>query len=334
MPLYLFLLLLFFSFPIDSQEEPHFKRSIGLIVDKNFRGEYEFAERVKIACEKLQWEAYISDVNFFKDTTAHYDWIFTLVHKKKCHLKSDNYLILFDPEHHFFNQDGRLKKSYLDYTGYLTIYENIDLLLKDKKIVYDKKWYPTVQYQAYQKVTPTCLFYFIGHWGDRLLNDKYKILQHKLAEMSYAHLFGNPEVGDAYGKAFKGSLPYDGTSVIKKISEMGVCLVLHSKTHLKHEIPSGRIFEAAAASAVIISDLNPFVMKHFGDAVLYVNEELSGEEVFEQIDSHMRWIQKKPDEALKMAYRAHQIFEDCFTLEQQLLDFNDFRDAMKLVNGN
>lgn len=306
------------------------ERSICLVINREFRGEREFAERMRIACKNLLWKVQISDYHDFQDADCNYDWIFTLVPEKKCSLKHADYLILFDPVNHYFNQEGHLKDKYQDYTGFLTTYENCDLLLEDikEKQFYPKRWYPTAQFRPYRKVTPTRLFYFIGHWGDRYSDQKYQILQHKLAQTSYANLFGHPYMGRAFGKAFKGDIAYNGESVINVISEMGVCLVLHSEVHLKYGIPSGRIFEAAAASAVIIADLNPFVVDHFGDAVFYVNQELSGEELFKQIDSHMQWIQNHPEEALKMAKRAHQIFEEKFLLEQQLLDFNNFHFSL------
>ena len=100
--------------------------------------------------------------------------------------------------------------------------------------------------------------------------------------------------------------------------------MLHSESHHKYKIPSGRIFEAVAASAVVITDRNPFVMEHFGDSLLYIDQTLSGDEMFNQIDAHVMWIQNHPEEALEMAKRAHQIFEEKFLLEQQLLQFDEF----------
>lgn len=313
---------------LHSQEESRFKRSICLIINESFRGEREFAERIRIACEHLQWNVQITHLNSFQEADCHCDWIFTLVPEKKCSLRHDDYLFLFDPEHHYFDRDGHLSEKYLGYTGYLTTYKETDLLLEDvkysKKGLYSKQWYPTAQYRTYRKVTPTRLFCFLGHWGDRLVDLRYQTLYHQLAQTKYANLFGDPLVGIQYGEAFKGNINYDGESVINFISEMGICLVLHSETHLKYGIPSGRIFEAAAASAVIIADLNPFVIEHFGDTVLYIDQELSGEEMFKQIDAHMTWIRKHAKEALKMAQKAYRIFEEHFLLEQQLLDFNEF----------
>jgi len=103
------------------------------------------------------------------------------------------------------------------------------------------------------------------------------------------------------------------------MQECGIVLILHSETHLKGNAPTGRIFEAAAASCVVISDRHPFVIQEFGDSVLYIDQDESAEEMARQIESHLGWIQSHPAAAQEMAEKCHRIFEERFTLEQQLL---------------
>ncbi len=319
-----------------SQDQVCDKRSICIITKEGFRGECEFANRMKIACARLGWEIDVCDLSSFQDSNYDCDWIFTMVPKKKCSLIHDDYLILFDPIHHFFNRKGGLNKEYKSYLGFLTTYDNIDQIVGDlqhtKKQLYPKRWYPTVQYRPYRKVIPSRLFYIIANWGNRLSDEKYKILQSKLALTDYTSLYGISKLKDIYGEAFKGEISYDGESLIDLISEHGVCLILHSDTHIKYEIPSGRIFEAVAASAVVISDLNPFVIKNFGDSVLYIDQNLDGSSMFEQIDAHIHWIKNHSKQALIMAKKAHKILENNFLLEDQLLDFNNFRESIKFKN--
>lgn len=330
------LILYLLSWPLTflySKEECLLRLSINIIIRNDFRGEREFAERIKAACKNLQWNAEIYDLSALENSDRVCDWSLTLVPGKACCSKQNDYLILFEPTHHYFTSDGHLHQNYLDYAGYLTTYKNTELLLEDiayePERFYCKRWYPTVQYRPYKQVAPQYLFYFLGLWGDRYENSRYLTLQSKLAQKNYTAFFGSPIIGAPYGNAFRGAIDYNGEAVLDLISEMGVCLVLHSKTHLHYGIPSGRIFEAAAASAVILSDLNPFVIEHFGDSVFYVDQELSGEEMFEQIDAHMTWIQNHPEKALEMARKAHKIFEEKFLLEDQLLDFDQFHRSRR-----
>jgi glycosyltransferase involved in cell wall biosynthesis len=115
---------------------------------------------------------------------------------------------------------------------------------------------------------------------------------------------------------------YDGKSLINAIKEAGVSLVLHSQEHLDNEVISGRIFEAAAAGAVIISDRHGFVTREFKDAVLYIDidkdNKLPADEMFSQIYTHLIWVLEHPVEAEKLARKAHSIFSAKFTLEDQL----------------
>lgn len=81
----------------------------------------------------------------------------------------------------------------------------------------------------------------------------------------------------------------------------GVTLILHAPDHFLGQTPTGRIFEACAASTVIISDRHPFLEKHFSNSILYIDQEKPSEELYLQIDAHMRWIQKHPVEANLLA---------------------------------
>ena len=49
---------------------------------------------------------------------------------------------------------------------------------------------------------------------------------------------------------------------------------------------------------------------------LYVDH--ARDDLFEQIDAHMRWIKENPEEAKLKALKAHEIFLKKFTLEKQL----------------
>ncbi|MDR0678755.1 MAG: hypothetical protein LBF24_00680, partial [Puniceicoccales bacterium] len=56
----------------------------------------------------------------------------------------------------------------------------------------------------------------------------------------------------------------------------------------------------------------------FGDSVLYVDQENEPEEMFRQIDGHMKWILTHPKEAVVLARRSHRIFVEKFPLEREV----------------
>lgn len=314
-PLRLFFIALFLLTNFLSAE-----RSVALIVCENFRGERELAERIKIAGRNIGWEV---DVCNKKCTAVDYDYVLTLVPSKGSLSRKNNYLVLFDPHYHYFTSEGQLMRKYLHYKGYLTTFEPKKPFLRTMKQVLPMRWYPTVQYLPYRPPTPQGLFYFLCTWGERSGSERYKTLLKLLANEEYTRFYGTKAAGAPYLQSYRGGVPYDGISGLNLISEAGICLVMHCKEHLQEGIPTGRIFEASAASAVIICDENPFVRKEFGDAVLYFDQNLSGEEMFAQIDAHVRWILSHPDEAQELARRAHAIFEDKFLLEEQLVRFDE-----------
>jgi hypothetical protein len=112
--------------------------------------------------------------------------------------------------------------------------------------------------------------------------------------------------------SYRGLVYWDGGALLRVMRDAGVSLVLHSDDHLVGATVSPRIFEAAAAANVIICDKHPFVIEHFGDSVLYVNQEAGPEEMFRQIDGHMEWILNNQQQAIDLARRSHRIFTENF----------------------
>jgi phosphoglycerol transferase len=112
------------------------------------------------------------------------------------------------------------------------------------------------------------------------------------------------------------------------MKKAGVALVLHSGSHLRSHTITSRIFEAAAASCVIICDEHKFVKDNFGDSVLYIDVTKSPEEIFKQIDTHMQWILANPEKAIELARRSHKIFVDNFTLEKEVDKIKKFYDRI------
>jgi hypothetical protein len=289
--------------------------------------------RIKAAGENLGWNVTLLDSGALTYPKKKFDWILTLTAdcvKKMRRFNSCNYLAIFDPCNHVFSKDFYLSGQFAHYDGYVKTFKG-SLSFRGEEVsnVYPMAWYPSAQYRAYREFSPQKLFYFVGQWGDRCHDVKYKTLQRLLSEQDYTCFFGSPEWGTQYASAYRGEISYAAESIQDEIAKMGICLVLHSDIHIRHQIPSGRIFEAAASPSVIISDMNPFVQQHFGDSVLYVDQTASAEEIFRQIDAYVHWILTHPEEAKQMAARSHKIFCEKFLLEQQLLQFDKWHQSVQ-----
>ena len=105
------------------------------------------------------------------------------------------------------------------------------------------------------------------------------------------------------------------TDLQQVLNKHGIALCIHSKFHNAAGIPSSRIFEIISSGAIAISDRNPFVVRYFGNNVLYFDHNLSAEEIYKQIDDHVNWVKNNPKKAEIMAKNAHQILQDKFTTE-------------------
>lgn len=321
--------LLFVCFFLNAVE-----RHIGLLIKPDFRGEISFAYRIQAACKNLHWLADVIDIDDPEELKKNsYDFVISLVPGVYEHPKCKNYLAIFDPVHHYFDEKGFLKKRYRSYDGYLLSFSPGSSGIEKKDFEDDRKfpyipWYPSAQRTEYQTVDPSHLFYICCAWGDRLENENFQQLLNLLDAAPYARLYGNPQFQPFYPHSYQGSIPYNQRRLYEVAAQAGVGLVLHSSTHNIYGLPSGRIFEMAAASTVIISDQNSFVQTHFGDSVLYINTDEDGPSIHKQIQDHMDWIQVNKTLALEKAKKAHEIYIEKFLLEDQLLRLGAFHDRL------
>lgn len=161
--------------------------------------------------------------------------------------------------------------------------------------------------------SPKTRLFFGGDSWDRYRSRDVAKLYKLLDNTGYFDLYGTKSFGL---NSYKGFITYGENTVLDAMRKSGVALVLHSEGHFKDDIPTARIFEAIAASTVVITDRLPFIVKNFGDSVLYIDRDKSSEEMFKQIDAHMKWILSHPQKAIELAQRSHEIFLKNFTLER------------------
>ena len=162
------------------------------------------------------------------------------------------------------------------------------------------------------------------HGGDSLRGKHHVPLYALLDSTGYFESYGPKEtIGKFAPKSYGGCIE-DQEKFLELMKAAGVALVLHQAESLRNGTISSRIFEAVAASCVIISDRHPFVVRHFGDSALYIDHDVSPEEMFRQIDDHVQWILANPNEAIELARRSHDIFSKKFPLENEVCRLENF----------
>lgn len=167
------------------------------------------------------------------------------------------------------------------------------------------------------------LIFFGSLWGRK--SDKLYGAIKELSKKDYMYFIRHPLVllPPEYSQKFAEPAP-KLLDLQKTLNKYGIALCLHSAYHIESGIPSNRIFEIISSGAIAISDKNPFVIKYFGDNVLYFDHTLSKKEIVTQIDNHISWIRNHPIEAERMARNAHQVIQDNFTTEAFILDVIKF----------
>lgn len=134
-------------------------------------------------------------------------------------------------------------------------------------------------------------------------------------------VFNGKEVWKGFS-GYSGEIPFDGSSVITKIRETGVCLVLSSDAHFVEGICTNRLFEGLASGVPIICDKNPFIKTWFGDNVYYIDTS-STELAVNGIKGHLQQIIHNPDETLNKVQKCREIFVNNFMLDKQLKSVMD-----------
>jgi hypothetical protein len=291
-----------------------------VLVKEYFHGENALARRIEAAGARIGWTVDILKIHRLnKPTRRDYDFVINLVPGTYNRNPYKNYLAIFDPSHHYFHPNGSLKQEYLGYDGYLLAYSPDSAAPEFAHQLQPWiEWYPTVETPSSdQPATPSALFHICSLWGSRYHDPRIQLLLKQLDQMEDVHFYGDEKLQKSYPHAYRSFIPYD--QVVDSVRRDGIALILHDASHNQRGIPSGRIFEATAASAIVISDQNPFVRRHFGDAVLYIDTQLPGEEIARQVANWMEWIKQHPEEAAAKAEAAHRIYQENFLLERQLL---------------
>ena len=312
-------------------------------------GEYAWTKRLEKACQNLGWEMrYSIDPAELSD----YDKLVQSAPSTPADIQ--NLVQEFDPDcvislkwqyiyskdvSHYLSATGVFKQfintarpvnDLLSFHGILNAV-SVDTLKEyfeiNGKSFHSMEWYPSSTATQYRSVEPKSIFYCGFQWDSKRNGVEYRKMFSLLDQQGCLSIYGPEDKWDCTPNSVKG-MTFEEDQFREAMRECEIVLVLHTQRNLDQGAPAARVFEAAAACCVIISDRNPFIEREFGDCILYVDHTASGEALFEQINAHRQWILEHPNEAEAMARKAHSIFSSKFTLERQLERFKAFHLLM------
>lgn len=153
---------------------------------------------------------------------------------------------------------------------------------------------------------------------------RFDTLLTRLDTAGVLDIFGPEEVrGVRVWEGFKGykySVPFDGQTLIRELSNSGAVLALSSEAHIRSGIMSNRLFEGAAAGALVFADQNPFVERFFKNEVVEVPMTPQGEPDAGFLISTLDHFNRYPDDALARARSLQAKFTEYYSLHKQLLN--------------
>ena len=299
-----------------------------------FVAEAELSRRICAAATNLGWEAIevgsSTQINQVKP-----DFVLSLHFRTPKLTEYPTYGCMWNPPS-VIESDLAFIKNILTYDGYLSSSGTVDawlhhLLYGRSKQSFTIPFYTSCNHALYRppNLENPHLVYLGTNWD----GPRFKPLFEALDPQEFMEVYGQ-ELAWAYlQNSYRGTLPFDGISVLNTLNQAGVGLCLHTPQHCAAEVPSMRIFEIVASGAIALCEPHPFITANFADSVLYIDPDLSPTEKAHQIAQQIEWIRHHPEPALAMSQAAHQIFLERFTLENLLLGILPHHQALIQQKG-
>jgi Glycosyl transferase family 2 len=233
-----------------------------------------------------------------------------------------HYGVIHEPRDRFLtNREYFL--NLLTYDGYLTIADSLERFLRDVSYGIGRSedigfYYNTCQKQERTADLPTLIrnqklviTYFGTNWDHRRSS-----FFRQLSEVDGVQICGPahawPEINPS---AYGGTPDFDGDAVQARYAANGIGLCLLSDLHLRDDIVTNRIFEITSVGAIAICCDMPWIRKHYGDSVYYVDQSLPDRQLVKAVQQCRLEIYANPAAAIARAHAAREIFETRFAAE-------------------
>jgi len=233
-----------------------------------------------------------------------------------------HYGVIHEPRDRFLtNREYFL--NLLTYDGYLTIADSLERFLRDVSYSVGRSedigfYYNTCQKQERAADLPALIrdqklviTYFGTNWDHRRSS-----FFRQLSAVDGVQICGPahswPEINP---KTYGGTPNFDGDAVQARYAANGIGLCLLSDLHLSDDIVSNRIFEITSVGAIAICCDMPWIRKHYGDSVYYVDQRLPDRLLVKAVQQRRLEVYANPEAALARAQQARKIFETRFAAE-------------------
>ncbi|HWJ74443.1 MAG TPA: glycosyltransferase [Kaistia sp.] len=235
----------------------------------------------------------------------------------------------------FYAEDPLRVRSILSYDGYLVGSSHVGQFLDDlefstgtHKPRSDFLFLPTApetDFSPRRAEEPYELVYVGVHWDGKRHAGLLELL-HASGDIAF---YGPAANWRGYDGSFRGEVPYDGFSMQAVLAQHGIALCVHKDDHRLADTPSMRLFEAAAAGCLIITDEIPFARRVLGDSVFHLDLKRPAEINAARVRKIITWANTNPGAAEAMARRSHNILKREFGLSGTIDRCCDFVEAAK-----
>lgn len=261
---------------------------------------------------------------FTSDDISSFDPDFVLITHEFAAKLTDHFTVglLWSPTQFYKNDTDRIKaiRSWdliipiNDITR--TFAKDIHFPMRHTSAVSDLYFYPSAP--ILDLPTPDAdklsLAYVGVHWDGA----RHKNLLAALADAVDLNIYGPPKAWEHMPNQYRGSLPFDGESVIRTLNRHGAVLALHKAAHVEEGTPSMRVFEGCAAKSLIFTEPMQQLVDIFGDTLQYVEPTRSPRAAARAIADTLHRYRKDPRLLAETLGQANVIFQSKVCLERLL----------------
>jgi len=249
------------------------------------------------------------------------DFVLSLTHQDPKLTPFPTYGVLTAPTRWY--ETPRFIRNILTYDGYLTVTPGTEEWLGDltfgaRKTNTPVGFYANTVLSLESESTLDFSNANLAYVGTNWDGSRHNALFTELRKEPFMHFYGPEASWNGYGHSYKGSLPFDGDSLLQALRNAGVGLCIEHPDFQSEGIPTNRIFETIASGAVAICSRSAFNKRWFGDNVLYVDIDESPAKVSAQIKAHVSWVRTHADEAAVMAANAQAAYRENLSPEKML----------------